>query len=64
MRFGLVRLIFKKSYKPYPTNAVRIGSVVKVYGITFQYQAILNIQKNNLNILNNITIQINIVYQK
>jgi hypothetical protein len=30
---------------PNQTNAVRIGSVVAVYSLTFQYQTILNIKK-------------------
>jgi hypothetical protein len=36
--------------KPNKINAVRIGSVVAVYSIIFQYQTILNIQQKELEI--------------
>jgi hypothetical protein len=64
MRFGLVRLVFKKSSKLNQTNAVRIGSVVAVYIITLQYQIILNIQKKNMKFQNNFTVPIKVVYPK
>jgi len=48
MRFGLVRLIFKKSSKPNQTNAVWIGSVCAVYHEKKNY-----ISSNIVNLLQN-----------
>jgi hypothetical protein len=42
MRLGLVRLVFKKSFKPNKINAVWIGSVDAVYvGVSPKSQSIL-----------------------
>jgi len=49
MRFGLVRLIFKKSSKPNQTNAAWIGSVCAVYREIKKYY----INSNITNLLQN-----------
>jgi hypothetical protein len=64
IKIYIVQLFFKKLSKSNQTNAAWIDWVGAIYGIIFQYQIILNIQKKNLKFQNNNTLSIKVVYLK